>query len=496
MLYKFLLTSMFITACQDVCFGAPDLNDPHKLTKLVLDGTKVILDAGQQRRDLIEQNLEQLSQQKIALGKKRDSRMIGDAEYQAQCAVVDNQIKRLERQIEQGENLGTKTVETVQEVLRSGMQVFFKNQEEQETRKTVVAQAAVTKALDNEGAMARLEHITDLVTDPKKMVVVGSFVVLTTGGAIASDYGLTLAYRYLQTLLDTPVLVDESSRQSRLDVWKEKIFGPQDPPRDLDDIILNSTVEKKIRALADDVRSNYVNKLPMRNLLLYGPPGTGKTMIARALAHFSGMDYALTSGANFSKFAQGDDVTQLQILFDWAERSEKGLILFIDEVDAFAKRRDQSEDRWVKLLNAFLARTGSISEKIMIVGATNNPGMLDDAFMSRMHKKILVPLPQHDERVRLLELYLKKYISDDQRTILKDGAKVAARIAVAPEVNDAVLKKIVARLDGFSGRDIAVLIDEVRAACYRSKDLTLTPDLFEKIVQEKLVERAEEACWK
>ena len=46
MLYKFLLTSMFITACQGVCFGAPDFNDPHKLTKLVLDGTKVILDAG------------------------------------------------------------------------------------------------------------------------------------------------------------------------------------------------------------------------------------------------------------------------------------------------------------------------------------------------------------------------------------------------------------------------------------------------------------------
>ena len=68
-----------------------------------------------------------------------------------------------------------------------------------------------------------------------------------------------------------------------------------------------------------------------------GPPGTGKTMAAKRLARTSGLDYAILSGGDVAPLA-GGAVTQLHDTFDWAERSRKGLLLFIDEADAFLGR--------------------------------------------------------------------------------------------------------------------------------------------------------------
>ncbi len=65
-----------------------------------------------------------------------------------------------------------------------------------------------------------------------------------------------------------------------------------------------------------------------------GPPGTGKTMAAKRLARTSGLDYAILSGGDVAPLG-GGAVTQLHDTFDWAERSRKGLLLFIDEADAF-----------------------------------------------------------------------------------------------------------------------------------------------------------------
>lgn len=113
---------------------------------------------------------------------------------------------------------------------------------------------------------------------------------------------------------------------------------------------------------------------PFRHMLFYGPPGTGKTMAAKRLARTSGLDYAIMSGGDVAPLA-GGAVTQLHQTFDWAERSRKGLLLFIDEADAFlGKRSDNMSEGLRGALNALLFRTGDQSRDFMVVLATNRPG--------------------------------------------------------------------------------------------------------------------------
>ncbi len=78
------------------------------------------------------------------------------------------------------------------------------------------------------------------------------------------------------------------------------------------------------------------------------PPGTGKTMAAKRLAKTSGLDYAIMSGGDVAPLG-GQAVTQLHDMFDWAERSRRGLLLFIDEADAFLSQRGQQQMSEVSL---------------------------------------------------------------------------------------------------------------------------------------------------
>ena len=121
---------------------------------------------------------------------------------------------------------------------------------------------------------------------------------------------------------------------------------------------------------------------PYRHVLLHGPPGTGKTLIARRLAECSGMDYAIMSGGDVGPLGE-DAVNQLHGLFRWAARSRKGLLVFIDEAEAFLSARGKSSLSGVEkthirhALNALLYQTGTQSRSFMMVLATNRPEDLD-----------------------------------------------------------------------------------------------------------------------
>ena len=93
--------------------------------------------------------------------------------------------------------------------------------------------------------------------------------------------------------------------------------------------------------------------------LVAGPPGTGKTMFAKGLAHHSGLEFAILTGGDIAPLGR-DAVTEIHKLFEWAKTSRKGLLLFVDEADAFLQSRETariSEDQR-NALNAFLYRTG------------------------------------------------------------------------------------------------------------------------------------------
>lgn len=124
-------------------------------------------------------------------------------------------------------------------------------------------------------------------------------------------------------------------------------------------------------------------------MLFYGPPGTGKTLFAKKLAMQSGLEYAVMVGSNIAPLGNGA-VTELSNLFDWAEQQKTGMILFIDEADAFLRSRDSPEmsEQMRHAINAFLYRTGSPSERVIIILATNKPEQLDSAVHSRIDEVV------------------------------------------------------------------------------------------------------------
>jgi ATPase family AAA domain-containing protein 3A/B len=108
--------------------------------------------------------------------------------------------------------------------------------------------------------------------------------------------------------------------------------------------------------------------------MFYGPPGTGKTLFAKKLALQSGLEYCIMVGSDIAPLGPLA-VKELNKLFDWAEKQQSGIILFIDEADAFLRNRKNTEmsEYMRHTINSFLYRTGSPSDNVIVVLATNSP---------------------------------------------------------------------------------------------------------------------------
>ena len=134
-------------------------------------------------------------------------------------------------------------------------------------------------------------------------------------------------------------------------------------------------------------------------------------MFARGLAQHSGLDYAVLTGGDIAPLGR-DAVTELHKLFDWAKTSRRGLLLFVDEADAFLQSRETtkiSEDQR-NALNAFLFRTGTESDQFMMVYASNQPSQFDPAIMDRIDEMVEFGLPSVDERRTMIAMYIDKYL--------------------------------------------------------------------------------------
>lgn len=142
-------------------------------------------------------------------------------------------------------------------------------------------------------------------------------------------------------------------------------------------------------------------------------------------------------------------------------------------------------------LNALLFRTGDQSRDVVLVLATNRPGDLDSAITDRIDEVIEFPLPQEDERYKLLKLYLTKYLSNETDNESKWGPfvkKNAQKITVKEDLSDDLIREAARKTEGFSGREIAKLMASVQAAVYGRPDCVLDAQLFTEIVDYKVSE--------
>eukprot|EP00877_Chromochloris_zofingiensis_P015243 jgi/Chrzof1/9973/Cz04g22140.t1 len=450
-----------------------------------------------------QRNAELVRMQEEAAARKESERLRIEQQIQAERRAADQYAADLQKQVERNRALAEaegriKENRENEDVNRRA--ALLKYQEE--TKKAIESINAVMSHL---GAAA-----VDLLTDRNKLLTVVAGATALALGVYGAKEGARVTGRTVERWLGTPRLVRETSRAS---VWRPSSFLPaaakslEQVKKNFSDIILPDGLHDQVRSLAAMASNTKRHGAPYRHMLFYGPPGTGKTMAAKRLARTSGMDYAILSGGDIAPLG-GGAVTQLHQTFDWAERSRKGLLLFIDEADAFLGRRNDAMSEGLRgALNAMLFRTGDQSRDFMVVLATNRPGDLDDAVLDRMDEALHFGLPGKQQRLKLLNLYMDKYIAKAGTTegeagagtetglwgrlqALLRGRKVAADKIEIRGVDQATLMEAAEIMEGFSGREIAKFMASVQAAVYGSPEAALTPEIFRQVLQHKLQEHA------
>ena len=208
-----------------------------------------------------------------------------------------------------------------------------------------------------------------------------------------------------------------------------------------------------------------------KGILLVGPPGTGKTLLARAVAGEAGVPFFSISGSEFVEMFVGVGAARVRDLFEQAGKS-KPCIIFIDELDALGRARSAGQfgggghDEKEQTLNQLLAELDGFdpSEGIVLLGATNRPEILDPALLraGRFDRQVLVDRPDKAGRLQILKVHIKK--------IRKLG----------PDVK---LEQVAALTPGFTGADLANLINEAALLATRRKAQSVTMDDFNNAIE-------------
>lgn len=183
-----------------------------------------------------------------------------------------------------------------------------------------------------------------------------------------------------------------------------------------------------------------------RGILLYGPPGTGKSYLAKAVAtECDSTLFSISSSDVTSKWI-GESEGLVRNLFKLA-RENRPSIIFIDEIDALAGRRDAnntSGENTARMKTEFLVQmdgVGNDNEGVLVLAATNLPWTLDPAVRRRFQKRIHIPLPDKAARKQLFHIDARDMTTNMQDSDFEELAK---------------------RTEGFSGSDIAIVVDDVR----------------------------------
>jgi cell division protease FtsH len=235
----------------------------------------------------------------------------------------------------------------------------------------------------------------------------------------------------------------------------EDVAGVDEAKQDLQEIVEFLRDPGKFQRLG--------GRIP-RGVLLVGPPGTGKTLLARAIAGEANVPFFTISGSDFVEMFVGVGASRVRDMFEQAKKNAP-CIIFIDEIDAVGRHRGAGlgggNDEREQTLNQLLVEMDGFeaNEGIILIAATNRPDVLDPALLrpGRFDRQVIVPNPDVVGREQILKVHVRK-------------------VPLAPDVN----LKITARgTPGFSGADLANLVNEAALMAARRNKRMVTQQEFE-----------------
>jgi cell division protease FtsH len=244
-----------------------------------------------------------------------------------------------------------------------------------------------------------------------------------------------------------------TERQGR--VTFDDVAGVDEAKDDLQEIVEFLRDPQKFQRLG--------GRIP-RGALLVGPPGTGKTLLARAIAGEANVPFFTISGSDFVEMFVGVGASRVRDMFDQAKKNAP-CIIFIDEIDAVGRHRGAGlgggNDEREQTLNQLLVEMDGFeaNEGIILIAATNRPDVLDPALLrpGRFDRQIVVPRPDVVGREKILKVHVRK-------------------VPLAPDVD---LRVIARGTPGFSGADLANIVNEAALLAARRSKRLVTGAEFE-----------------
>ena len=207
-------------------------------------------------------------------------------------------------------------------------------------------------------------------------------------------------------------------------------------------------------------------KIP-RGVLLYGPPGTGKTLVAKAVAGEAGVPFFSISGSDFVEMFVGVGASRVRDLFEQAKQSAPAII-FVDEIDAVGRQRGAGigggNDEREQTLNQLLVEMDGFDSKtnVILIAATNRPDVLDPALLrpGRFDRQIGVTAPDLSGREKVLAVHAKG----------------------KPLADDVDLALIARRTPGFSGADLANVLNEAALLTARQNEKKISASTIDEAI--------------
>jgi len=253
---------------------------------------------------------------------------------------------------------------------------------------------------------------------------------------------------------------------------KAKVYVETDTKVTFDDVAGVDEAKEELREivafLKEPERYGRLGARLPKGILLVGPPGTGKTLLARAVAGEAGVPFYSISGSEFVELFVGLGAARVRDLFEQA-RKHKPCIIFIDELDALGKARTiggfGGHDEKEQTLNQLLAELDGFDprEGVVLLAATNRPEILDPALLraGRFDRQVLVDRPDKIGRLAILGVHVKSVTLDA-------GVDLEQVAALTP---------------GFSGADLANLVNEAALVATRRNADRITVDDFTAAIE-------------